>query len=119
MRSEFVDTTEIAQRFGLSDAHVRRLLRFAYLAPVTAHLDVGDTAAFFFAGHGVAIGGVNCLGGRSIGNTRGLADAKPTNVLHQKVSYSSVKATMASPRLESICLLPPAATTMYCLPPTI
>jgi hypothetical protein len=30
---EFVDTAEIAQRFGLSDAHVRRLLRFAYLAP--------------------------------------------------------------------------------------
>jgi hypothetical protein len=30
---EFVDTAEIAQRFGLSDAHVRRLLRFAFLAP--------------------------------------------------------------------------------------
>jgi len=30
---EFADTDEIAQRFGLSDAHVRRLLRFAYLAP--------------------------------------------------------------------------------------
>ena len=32
-RGEFVDTAETAQRFGLSDAHVRRLLRFAYLAP--------------------------------------------------------------------------------------
>jgi hypothetical protein len=32
-QGEFVDTTEIAHRFGLSDAHVRRLLRFAYLAP--------------------------------------------------------------------------------------
>ena len=32
-QGEFVDTTEIAQRFELSDAHVRRLLRFAYLAP--------------------------------------------------------------------------------------
>ena len=32
-QGEFVDTAEIAQRFGLSDAHVRRLLRFAYLAP--------------------------------------------------------------------------------------
>ena len=30
---EFVDTVEIAQRYELSDAHVRRLLRFAYLAP--------------------------------------------------------------------------------------
>jgi hypothetical protein len=32
-QGEFVDTAEIAQRFGLSDAHVRRILRFAYLAP--------------------------------------------------------------------------------------
>ena len=32
-QAEFVDTAEIAQGFGLSDAHVRRLLRFAYLAP--------------------------------------------------------------------------------------
>jgi len=32
-QGEFVDTAEIAQRFGLSDAHVRRHLRFAYLAP--------------------------------------------------------------------------------------
>jgi DNA invertase Pin-like site-specific DNA recombinase len=32
-QSEFVDTAEIGQSFGLSDAHVRRLLRFAYLAP--------------------------------------------------------------------------------------
>src|SRR5208282_1421315 len=31
--AEFVDTAEIAQRFGLSDAHVRRLLRLSYLAP--------------------------------------------------------------------------------------
>ena len=31
--AEFFDTADIAQRFGLSDAHVRRLLRFAYLAP--------------------------------------------------------------------------------------
>lgn len=100
------------------------------LADFTARLQPGDTAAFFFAGHGVAIGGVNYLipsdvppvsegaearvrgaslaepdiiaeiqakgvrvallvidacrdnpfpraAGRSIGNTRGLADAKP------------------------------------------
>jgi site-specific DNA recombinase len=32
-QGEFVDTNEIAQRFGFSDAHIRRLLRFAYLAP--------------------------------------------------------------------------------------
>ena len=32
-QAQFVDTAEIAQRYGLSDAHVRRLLRFAYLAP--------------------------------------------------------------------------------------
>jgi hypothetical protein len=32
-KAEFIGTAEIAQRFGLSDAHVRRLLRFAYLAP--------------------------------------------------------------------------------------
>jgi len=32
-QGEFVDTEEIAQRFGFSDAHVRRLLRLAYLAP--------------------------------------------------------------------------------------
>ena len=31
------------------------------LAELTARLDPGDTAAFFFAGHGVAIGGVNFL----------------------------------------------------------
>jgi hypothetical protein len=30
---EYTDTVEIAQRCGLSDPHVRRLLRFAYLAP--------------------------------------------------------------------------------------
>jgi site-specific DNA recombinase len=30
---EYADTAEIAQRFGLSDPHVRRLLRFACLAP--------------------------------------------------------------------------------------
>jgi hypothetical protein len=30
---EFADTAEIAQRHGLSEPHVRRLLRFAYLAP--------------------------------------------------------------------------------------
>jgi hypothetical protein len=100
------------------------------LAEFTAKLEAGDTAAFFFAGHGVAIQGVNYLipsdvpavsesaearvrgaslaepdiiaelqaksvrvallvidacrdnpfpraAGRSIGNTRGLADAKP------------------------------------------
>jgi Caspase domain len=100
------------------------------LAEFTARLEAGDTAAFFFAGHGVAIQGVNYLvpsdvpavfegaearvrgaslaepdiiaelqaksvrvallvidacrdnpfpraAGRSIGNTRGLADAKP------------------------------------------
>lgn len=32
-QAQFVDTAEIAQRYELSDAHVRRLLRFAYLAP--------------------------------------------------------------------------------------
>jgi hypothetical protein len=32
-QGEFPDTTEIAQRHGLSEPHVRRLLRFAYLAP--------------------------------------------------------------------------------------
>jgi site-specific DNA recombinase len=32
-RGEYADTIEIARRFGLSDPHVRRLLRFAYLAP--------------------------------------------------------------------------------------
>jgi site-specific DNA recombinase len=31
--AEFVDTAEIAQRFALSNAHVRRPLRLAYLAP--------------------------------------------------------------------------------------
>jgi site-specific DNA recombinase len=30
---EYADTAEIARRVGLSDPHVRRLLRFAYLAP--------------------------------------------------------------------------------------
>jgi hypothetical protein len=29
----YADTTEIARRFKLNDAHVRRLLRFGYLAP--------------------------------------------------------------------------------------
>jgi hypothetical protein len=29
----YADTTEIARRFNLNDAHVRRLLRFGYLAP--------------------------------------------------------------------------------------
>ncbi len=32
-QAQFVDTAEIAQRYELSNAHVRRLLRFAYLAP--------------------------------------------------------------------------------------
>jgi site-specific DNA recombinase len=31
--SEYVHTAEIARRFRLSDAHVRRILRFGYLAP--------------------------------------------------------------------------------------
>ena len=30
---EYADTMEIARRFQLSDAHVRRILRFGYLAP--------------------------------------------------------------------------------------
>jgi hypothetical protein len=30
---EYADTVEIARRVGLSDPHVRRLLRFGYLAP--------------------------------------------------------------------------------------
>jgi hypothetical protein len=29
----YAGTTEIARRFKLNDAHVRRLLRFGYLAP--------------------------------------------------------------------------------------
>jgi hypothetical protein len=33
-------------------------------------------------------------------------------------NQSSVKAMMLLPRLKSIAALPPAATTMYCLPPT-
>jgi site-specific DNA recombinase len=32
-RGEYADTAQIAQHFGFSDPHVRRLLRFAYLAP--------------------------------------------------------------------------------------
>jgi site-specific DNA recombinase len=32
-QGEYDDTAEIARRFGLSDPHVRRLLRFAFLAP--------------------------------------------------------------------------------------
>jgi len=32
-QGEYADTVEIARRFGLSDPHVRRILRFAYLAP--------------------------------------------------------------------------------------
>jgi hypothetical protein len=32
-QGEFVDTSEIAQSYGFSEPHVRRLLRFAYLAP--------------------------------------------------------------------------------------
>jgi site-specific DNA recombinase len=32
-RGEYPNTYEIARRFGLSNPHVRRLLRFAYLAP--------------------------------------------------------------------------------------
>ena len=32
-QGEFTDTAEIAQRHTLSEPHVRRLLRFAYLAP--------------------------------------------------------------------------------------
>jgi site-specific DNA recombinase len=30
---KYADTEEIARRFKLNEAHVRRLLRFAYLAP--------------------------------------------------------------------------------------
>ena len=30
---KYADTVEIAQRFKLSDEHVRRILRFGYLAP--------------------------------------------------------------------------------------
>jgi hypothetical protein len=32
-RAKYASTTEIARHLGLSDPHVRRLLRFAYLAP--------------------------------------------------------------------------------------
>jgi hypothetical protein len=31
--AKYADTMEIARRFQLSDAHVRRILRFGYLAP--------------------------------------------------------------------------------------
>ncbi len=34
-RGEFADTAEIAEGHGLSEPHVRRLLRFAYLAPTS------------------------------------------------------------------------------------
>jgi site-specific DNA recombinase len=32
-QGKYQDTVEIARRFKLNDAHVRRLLRFGYLAP--------------------------------------------------------------------------------------
>jgi len=32
-QGECADTADIARRFGFSDPHVRRILRFAYLAP--------------------------------------------------------------------------------------
>jgi hypothetical protein len=32
-QAEFLDTAEIAQRFAFSEPHVRRLIRFVYLAP--------------------------------------------------------------------------------------
>jgi hypothetical protein len=32
-QGEYADTAEIARRFDLSDAHVRRVLRFGYLTP--------------------------------------------------------------------------------------
>ena len=32
-RGKYADTGEIARRFGLSDAHVRRVVRLAFLAP--------------------------------------------------------------------------------------
>jgi hypothetical protein len=32
-QGEYTDTTEIARRFGLGDAHVRRLVRLTFLAP--------------------------------------------------------------------------------------
>jgi site-specific DNA recombinase len=41
-RGEFADTAEIAQRHGLSDPHVRRLLRLAYLAPDLVEAIVED-----------------------------------------------------------------------------
>jgi hypothetical protein len=32
-QGEYFDTAEVARRFSMSEPHVRRLLRFAYLAP--------------------------------------------------------------------------------------
>ena len=32
-QGRYTDTVQIARRFGLSDPHVRRLLRLAYIAP--------------------------------------------------------------------------------------
>jgi uncharacterized caspase-like protein len=43
------------------------------LAELTARLDPGDTAAFFFAGHGVAIGGVNFLAPSDVPSGHALA----------------------------------------------
>src|SRR5262249_4318703 len=121
------------------------------LAEFTAKLEAGDTALFFYAGHGVAIGGVNYLvptdvpsatagaearvrgasiaeadiiaeiqakgarvavlvldacrdnpfprtAGRSIGNTRGLADAKPARGVF--TLYSAGIGQTALDRLE-------------------
>jgi Caspase domain len=121
------------------------------LSELTAQLEAGDTAAFFYAGHGVAIGGVNYLvpsdvpavtegsevrvrgasvaegdvvaeiqgkgvrvallildacrdnpfprsGTRGIGNTRGLADAKPARGVF--TIYSAGIGQSALDRLE-------------------
>jgi hypothetical protein len=40
----YADTTEIARQFQLNDAHVRRILRFGYLAPSTAHRRASEKA---------------------------------------------------------------------------
>ena len=43
---KYADTTEIAQQFELNDAHVRRILRFGYLAPDIVEAIVEDTRAY-------------------------------------------------------------------------
>lgn len=66
-------------------------------------------------------GGANKKMGGDIVRRRPIRFANAAGLLQRKgdLVYSSVKAIMALPRLELICVFPPASTTMYCLPPTI